>query len=625
MVVSSSTTKNVAMDLGEKRTRGRQGDQRLGRNLKQTGTQPQVRDPGRCVLDPRKHRFLSVWDVVMVFALGFTAIVTPVEVALIDEGPCLTPLFMVNRFIDVLFGLDMMVIFNTAFQEQRGEKTVWVYSRCRIACRYAKSWFLIDFVSVMPFWLTGFLLLDPPAEGYFGCIGAVQAVVERTDAGGDSDHFVKIGSSVRVVRLLRMLKLARIFKATRVLKRIFQDVLMTKLEFTFAGIKLLQLFFMIIIVAHWQACLWAGVATYIDQTPGSDPTWIDTYRANQLDLGMEVGGFDIYVAALYFSVMTLTSIGYGDMIPVNTTERMVCAVSMIISAVSWTYVLGTAAGIAATLDPNNVVYQTTMDQLNHFMRQRHLPREMRLMLRDYFAAAREVHQVSGDAELLAKMSPLLQGTVACCANKPWLDKIWFLRNMDQTREERDFVADLSMKLRTAAFVANERLPLGQLYILRKGMVTRLWRFLGQNAVWGEDVLLDSSELMCHAQAVALTYVEVFTLSPTQFAEVAELNPMPMRKVRARMRRMTVYRAVIRHLKQANGDDPPRSFIPKSDAQGFVFSNEAESLDEKLTRRVEEKLTAFQPPAAALPPRWSSGTARWPTRSTPFRSTKHAAS
>ena len=33
---------------------------------------------------------------------------------------------------------------------------------------------------------------------------------------------------------------------------------------------------------------------------------------------------DRYVAAIYWSVMTLTSIGYGEMTPLNTTERVLC-------------------------------------------------------------------------------------------------------------------------------------------------------------------------------------------------------------------------------------------------------------------------------------------------------------
>ena len=61
-----------------------------------------------------------------------------------------------------------------------------------------------------------------------------------------------------------------------------------------------------------------------------------------------------------------------------------------------------------------------MDQLNYFMKDRGLPRPLRMLLREYFASARRVHQLNNDAELLEKMSPLLQGNVALIANKRWL-------------------------------------------------------------------------------------------------------------------------------------------------------------------------------------------------------------
>ena len=54
---------------------------------------------------------------------------------------------------------------------------------------------------------------------------------------------------------------------------------------------------------------------------------------------------------------------------------------------SWPFV----AAIATTLDPNSIVYQNTMDSLNYFMRERELPQQMRMTLRDYFQNARRVH------------------------------------------------------------------------------------------------------------------------------------------------------------------------------------------------------------------------------------------
>ena len=43
-------------------------------------------------------------------------------------------------------------------------------------------------------------------------------------------------------------------------------------------------------------------------------------------------------------------------------ERALCSIFMMASGMIWTYVLGTFAGIAATLDPNGVLFHNTMDQ-----------------------------------------------------------------------------------------------------------------------------------------------------------------------------------------------------------------------------------------------------------------------
>ena len=101
-------------------------------------------------------------------------------------------------------------------------------------------------------------------------------------------------------------------------------------------------------------------------------------------------------------------------------------------------VIGTVAGIYSTLNPNLIQYRNTMDALNYFMRDRRLPKEMRIMLREYFTNARPVHESTDDEELLSKMSPLLQGTVAVAANREWLAQIWFLNGLGTTRLEKDF-------------------------------------------------------------------------------------------------------------------------------------------------------------------------------------------
>ena len=54
------------------------------------------------VIDPRTTKRIAHWDLTMVFALCFTAIVTPVEVVYLDEGRYVTILWVVNRVVDVM-------------------------------------------------------------------------------------------------------------------------------------------------------------------------------------------------------------------------------------------------------------------------------------------------------------------------------------------------------------------------------------------------------------------------------------------------------------------------------------------------------------------------------------------
>ena len=245
------------------------------------------------------------------------------------------------------------------------------------------------------------------------------------------------------------------------------------------------------------------------------PTWIGAFNETFVgQYGPEPpSSFDVYIAALYWSVMTLTSIGYGEMTPVNGAERLLCSIYMMLSGVMWTWAIGSVAAIASTLDPNSVEHHNTLDALNYFMRERELPRRLRMTLREFFNNARRIHELNNDGHLLNKMSPLLQGVVAITANRKWLQHVWYFRDIESVENGSEFIVALAKQLVIRSFVAHERLPTGQLYILRSGCVVRMWRFLVVGTVFGEDMILENKSLVDYAQAVALSYVEAYTLRP----------------------------------------------------------------------------------------------------------------
>ena len=238
-----------------------------------------------------------------------------------------------------------------------------------------------------------------------------------------------------------------------------------------------------------------------------------------------------------------------------------------------------------------------MDALNYFMSERRLHRELRVQLREFFHNARELHRVENDGELLGLMSPLLQGRVALEANKQWLDRVWYLRappNRDDNFNSRmrTFYLAIAKNLVIKPYVTQERIPLGFLYILRRGMVVRMWRFLSAGKVWGEDMILDDPNLIDHSQAVALSYVEVFSLSRHDLEDVVKDYPDALRRIRRAALQMGLQRRLLMYMKRHH-NKTIRSYIPLVQARGY------ESAPLRLTNEQKLDIIIEADPAARM--------------------------
>ena len=77
--------------------------------------------------------------------LLFTATITPYEIALLE--PSFDPLFIINRFVDSVFALDILVNFIMMTEksyQSLSHGTQWVTDPWLIARNYVVSWFFLD-------------------------------------------------------------------------------------------------------------------------------------------------------------------------------------------------------------------------------------------------------------------------------------------------------------------------------------------------------------------------------------------------------------------------------------------------------------------------------------------------
>ena len=246
------------------------------------------------IVDPRKSTPYKAWVVVVLLAMLYTAAVTPVECAFHNPPPRCTidMLFVINRIIDVIFYIDMIITFRLAYFDPRSGR--WVREGKAIAQRYLRGFFIIDLISVIPLWPIAFS----------GCGGALanEGILPSDEALGSSGA----SSAARNVRLLRLLRLTRLVKASRVLLSLLEDLMTNHFEATYANLKLTKLALALCAFSHWQACLF-GMAKFFSPV-GEEAMWYQVLAQRAEDLSESPSPWDVYVLAFYASVGILTGI-----------------------------------------------------------------------------------------------------------------------------------------------------------------------------------------------------------------------------------------------------------------------------------------------------------------------------
>lgn len=171
----------------------------------------------------------------------------------------------------------------------------------------------------------------------------------------------------------------KIFKEHNKLQKFLTDFLSIGLGFQ-------RLFFFIMIfllLLHIVSCLWLIVASlYADEiiiNPNTTNekieldytgTWLEDYaKLNHTNDGL-------YAISIYWTVTTITTVGYGDIGGSNNLERLFCSITMIIGVVSFSFANGSLASIIQNFDHSNAQYQEKLIVLNRIYKEYKLPLDL---------------------------------------------------------------------------------------------------------------------------------------------------------------------------------------------------------------------------------------------------------
>ncbi|XP_058771830.1 potassium channel AKT2/3-like isoform X1 [Vicia villosa] len=275
------------------------------------------------IISPMDSRY-RWWESFMVVLVAYTAWVYPFEVAFMHSSN--RELYIVDNIVDLFFAIDIVMTFFVAFID--GTTHLLVRDSKKIAVRYLSSWFIMDVASTIPY----------EAIGYIG------------------NHKLSLPFF-----LLGMLRFWRIRRVKQFFTRLEKDI-----RFSYFWVRCARLLSVTLFSVHCAGCLYYMLA---DRYPHKGKTWIGAVIPNFKETSPRTR----YISAIYWSITTMTTVGYGDLHAVNTMEMIFIIFYMLFNLGLTAYLIGNMTNLVVEGTRRTMEFRNSIEAASNFVYRNRLP------------------------------------------------------------------------------------------------------------------------------------------------------------------------------------------------------------------------------------------------------------
>ncbi|KAL4507037.1 hypothetical protein ABPG72_001830 [Tetrahymena utriculariae] len=270
-----------------------------------------------------------IWDIMFILLMINMIIYLPLHNSF-DIGTGFQN-FVCYQLVNVIFPLEILLNLNTAIF-RRGH----IITRRKLIIRdYLRNKFMRDFTITLIFFLN------------------------------NGSQYFKYLDYIILLRIFDILK-----KFTELDERFNKDKQVS------VTAKIIKLVFIMLMVGHLSACCFveigqiqknAGKTNWLNASTNPSDTWLD-----------------VYITSIYWATITMVTLGYGDIVPITSMERVFVIIMSLSSCGIFAYSFNQIGDIFQEMQRSKAEFQQKMRQLNYLMSKRGIDSQLQTKIRKYY-------------------------------------------------------------------------------------------------------------------------------------------------------------------------------------------------------------------------------------------------
>ncbi|KAG8634670.1 potassium channel KAT1 isoform X2 [Manihot esculenta] len=425
----------------------------------------------RHIISPYNSRYRA-WEMWLVVLVIYSAWISPFEFAFLtykkDDA-----LSIIDNIINGFFAIDIVLTFFVAYLDSH--TYLLVDNPKKIAIRYISTWFLFDVCSTAPFQSLSLLLTNQSSS--------------------------QIG-----FRLLNMLRLWRLRRVSSLFARLEKDI-----RFNYFWTRCTKLISVTLFAVHCAGCFNYLIA---DRYPDPKRTWIGAVNPYFKEDSL----WDRYIAAIYWSITTLTTTGYGDLHAENPREMLFDIFYMLFNLGLTAYLIGNMTNLVVHWTSRTRNFRDTIRAATEFATRNQLPPHIQDQLLSHLCLKFKTEGLK-QQETLNGLPKAIRSSIAHHLFYPIVEKVYLFQGVSY-----DFLFQLVSEMEAEYFPPKEDIILQseastELYILVSGTVDLMSCADGIYQVIGKatagDIFGEIGVLYCRPQP--------FTARTSEISQILRLS------------------------------------------------------------------------------------------------------